>query len=170
MSNYIIISTRENFNGGNIKKALLNLPFDEDEFNEAVKRVGNGKIFIVDYDTDIDNFEMTEDENLEELNAFFERFDNLSSKRKEIYSAIYSEIYCSTRKKQDEIMDIVESESYMFYSQMDLVDVAMELYRDGFYGAVNHAITKFIDFVLMAHELEDDGYVDTSIGVIKLED
>ena len=67
----------------------------------------------------------------------------------------------------EEAIYIYENGHYIFYHDMDLEDVALELIRDTTNFPRNWE--KYLDLTKMASDLEDDRYIETFYGTIYLE-
>jgi hypothetical protein len=66
-----------------------------------------------------------------------------------------------------EVRDIFEKSRFIFYHDMDLEDVAIEIIRDT--TNFPRDWEKYLDLPKMASDLEDDGYIETNYGTIYLE-
>ena len=67
----------------------------------------------------------------------------------------------------EEAIHIYKNGHYIFYHDMELEDVALEIIRDTTDFPRNWE--KYLDLPQMASDLEYDGYIETTYGVIYLE-
>lgn len=66
----------------------------------------------------------------------------------------------------EDALDIFDSQSYQYYPEMTLVDVAEELVESGAFGEIPESLMFYIDYEAIARDLKHDGYIEVTDGVI----
>ena len=165
--NRIAITNLGKYNEGILSFKWLELPCTEEELQETLQAIGiDGteyeEYFISDYETEITGMRIEEHENIESLNAFFEDYENLKEYEKEAFAAMIEGLSFFP----EEALERIESGDYAFYSGASLKDVAYALVEEGCFGGIPENIAKYIDYDSIAYDLEIDGYIETSKGVI----
>jgi len=164
LENRIALTNLPAYNCGKLRFAWVSLPFTDDEFSEALEKIGNPEeYFVSDYETTIKGFRIDEYPDYEELNEFFKRLEALNEYEMEALEALSEEMYDYT-----EALEVFESGDYQYYSGMNLEEVAEEMVDEGLFGPIPEAIIAYIDYEKIAYELSIDGYHETSKGVVKV--
>ncbi|EML6501603.1 antirestriction protein ArdA [Clostridioides difficile] len=77
----IYLTNLGKYNEGKIKGQWVELPIDEDDFEEVLNNIGINEeyeeYFIADYETDIEGLDIGEYSNIEQLNELIEKFGDL---------------------------------------------------------------------------------------------
>ena len=165
--NQIAITNLGKYNDGILSFKWLELPCTEEELQETLEAIGiDGteyeEYFISDYETEIPGMRIEEDESIEDLNAFFETYENLEEYEKEAFAAMIEGLGFLP----EEAFERIESGDYQYYSCMTIEQVAEEMVYDGCFGEIPEAIAYYIDYEKLATALSIDGYCETSQGVI----
>lgn len=69
----------------------------------------------------------------------------------------------------EDALNIFDSQSYQFYPDMTLADVAEELVSEGMFGAVSDMLMPYVDYEAIARDLKLEGYVEVTNGVIVID-
>lgn len=164
LENKIAITNLPAYNCGNLRFTWLSLPFYDEEFAEALEKIGNPEeYFVSDYETTVPMLHIAEYPDYEELNEFFKRLEGLNEYDREAFEAI-----CEELGDYKEALDVFESGDYQFYSDMTIEQVAEELVDEGCFGEIPDAIKFYIDYEAIGRDLSIDGYHETSKGVVKV--
>ena len=98
----------------------------------------------------------------EALQAIGEAYENLEEYEKEAFAAMLEGLSFLL----EEALERIKSGDYAFYSGESLKDVAYALVDEGCFGDIPKSIANYIDYDSIAHDLNIDGYRETSYGVI----
>lgn len=101
----------------------------------------------------------------QELEKYLEGIDELDHDCVKAICEAVEERYLEPNFK--EVVRIYEEGYYIFYPDMDLEDVALEIIRNTINFPRNWE--KYLDLPQMARDLEDDRYIETSYGTVCLE-
>jgi len=178
MFNIYLVNLNKYKEGKSTGGEWVELPIDNvDELlvKIGVSRFGSdGKIehlydyAIHEYDIDInvysDNFELSEYENIYKLNEIAEKIESLDSYNLKVLNAIIE----ASGYDIQECLNILEVEDFIFYNDMSLKDVAMELIDDGYFGNVSETLSFYIDYESLKRDLSLDNYTETTEGTIIL--
>ena len=164
LENRIALTNLHSYNCGNLRFAWVSLPFSDEEFTEALEKIGNPEeYFVSDYETTVPMLRIAEYPDYEELNDFFKHLEELNEYDREALEALYEEL-----GDYKEAVSVFERGDYQYYSGMDLEDVAKEMVDDGCFGEIPDAIKFYIDYDAIGRDLSIDGYHETSKGVVKV--
>lgn len=122
------------------------------------EEVDEMEVFINDYETEINGLEISEHENIEELNELADELKRLDEDDIEKIEAIIEADGGTLRDAIDEIDD------YTYYSGMTLEDVAYELVEECY--ELPEFAKRYFDYEAFARDLGYDGYTETTNGVI----
>ena len=166
--NQIAITNLGKYNEGILSFKWLELPCTEEELQETLQAIGvDGKeyeeFFISDYETEIPGMHIGKYESIETLNELFNTYENLEEYEKEAFAAMLEGLGFLP----EEAFERIESGDYAFYSGKNLKDVAYALVDEGCFGDIPKSIANYIDYDSIAHDLNIDGYCETSYGVIQ---
>lgn len=168
----IFVNTWGNYNeNGADGGKWITLPKDEEELTEELETIAQAmgdndpEWAIHDYEwtTDIDLFEVSEYDNIEELNERLQELETLKEwELEEIASAIeafgYSFMEAAERQQQG---------CFILYRNMDLTEVAEQLVNECYFTKDTPDIfTRYFDYEAFGRDLGFDGYTETKYGVI----
>lgn len=122
------------------------------------EEVDEMEVFINDYETEINGLEISEYENVADLNEFAGCLKHLDEDDIEKIEAIIEADGGTLRDAIDEIDD------YTYYSGMTLEDVAYELVEECY--ELPEFAKRYFDYEAFARDLGYDGYTETTNGVI----
>lgn len=164
------------------KEVWLDLPFDEDEFNECLESIG---IIVDDDECETDTYDLLmsgesitkfevvghfsdvlEDKHFADLNTaneLVERLENIYEYDNELLFALMAD-----GDELDEAIDTVEDGAATFYYDMTLEDLAEQFVDEGMF--TSEFLMKFIDFKALGEALSDDGYTEVNDGVLRRDD
>lgn len=162
----IALTNLGKYNEGRLVYTWLELPASDEELAAAFEQIGINEeyeeFFISDYETDLEGLKIDEYENLGKLNELAEALEALSEYDQEHLQA-YMEV---SGYNLEESLERFEDRS-VFYSGMDLYDVAYELVEQC-YNLPEIAL-RYFDYNAFARDLSFDGYTETSFGTIVLQ-
>lgn len=75
----------------------------------------------------------------------------------------------ATGYNSENVMDIFDSQTYQYYPEMTLVDVAQELVESGVFGEIPESLMFYIDYEAIARDLRLEGYIEVTNGVIVID-
>lgn len=160
----IYLNTWGNYNENGADGGFwVSLPCDLDEELEKLA-ASTGEVldemepFINDYETDVDGLEISEYDDISELNELAEELAGLDEYDVEKIGAIMEAHGGTLREALDNI------DNYTFYRGMTLEDVAYQLV-DECYDLPEFAM-RYFDYAAFARDLGFDGYTETDNGVI----
>ena len=164
----IYLNTWKNYNeNGAAGGFWVELPCDLDEaFERLAKNTHEDpdemEVFINDVDCYISGAEISENDDIEELNDIAEELERLPSDDIEALEAILEADGCTLSRA----VKILESGGYIYYSGETLENIAAEWVNDGCFGDIPKSIVNYIDYSAIARDLSFDGYTETENGVI----
>lgn len=168
----IFVNTWGNYNeNGADGGKWITLPKDEEELTEELETIAQAmgdndpEWAIHDYEwtTDIDLFDVSENDNIEELNERIKELEALEEwELEEVASAIeafgYSFIEAVERQQKG---------YFILYRNMDLTEVAEQLVNECYFTENTPDIfTRYFDYEAFGRDLGFDGYTETKYGVI----
>jgi antirestriction protein len=119
---------------------------------------------IHDYEwtSDIEPREISEYDNIQELNEFCQELDDLEEwEAEEIAAAIEAYGYTFA-----EAMDRQQRGCFTFYPGQDLEEVAEQIADECYLYDAPEFLTRYFDYEAFARDLSFDGYTETKYGVI----
>ena len=120
---------------------------------------------IHDYEwtTEEDLWEISEHENIDELNETLEELTGLDEwEQKEIMAAIEAYGY-----EFEEAYERQQRGCFVFYAGQSLEEVAEEIVNDCYFTKdTPEILTRYFNYEAFARDLSFDGYTETSYGVI----
>ena len=165
----IFVNTWGNYNeNGADGGEWITLPMNPDELEEALENIAavmgdkDPEWAIHDYEwtIEIDPREISEYDNIQELNDFCQELDNMEEwEAEEIAAAMEAYGYSFM-----EAMDRQQRGYFTFYPGLDLEEVAEELINEC-YDLPEFAL-RYFDYEAFARDLSFDGYTETKYGVI----
>lgn len=168
----IFVNTWGNYNeNGADGGEWVSLPMDEDELTEKLEAIAEAmgdddpEFCIHDYEwtTDLEPREISEMESITELNEFLNELDSLDEwDQKEIAAAMEAWDYSF-----ETAMERQQRGCFVFYSGMDLEEVAEEIVNECYFTKdTPDILTRYFDYAAFARDLSFDGYSETRYGVI----
>jgi antirestriction protein len=149
----------------------ITLPMDPDELAETLARVAaamgdtDPEWAIHDYEwtTDLDLFEVSEYDNVVQLNERLQKLESLEEwELEEVAAAMEAFSY--------DFLEAVERQQrgcFCFYRGMDLAEVAEELVNECYFTKdTPDILTRYFDYEAFGRDLSFDGYTETKYGVI----
>ena len=168
----IALTNLGKYTEGQLVDQWLTLPATDEEIQGAKDAIGINEEyeewFITDYESDIEDLKIGEYEDLETLNELAERYEALEEHEQDAVKAVF-EAHCNDL---EEALDIVEEGRYVLYSECDdLTALAEMLVEEGYYGDTSKMgeLAMYIDYERLGHDLDCDGYTETSYGVIRVD-
>lgn len=156
----IALTNLKEYNNGNLIFEWVELPVES--FDEVFDRIGRDEYFITDYECEISNIQIGEYDNIYKLNKLAERIGELEKYEKPILDAIIE----ASGADLEEALDILEDSDYIFYEVDTLEELAEMFVEDGIFGNIPDYLLRYIDYEKIGRDLEHDGYVETSAGII----
>jgi antirestriction protein len=156
----IALTNLRHYNEGKLTYEWVDLP--QEDFSPIFDRIGHDEFFISDYECKIPNVIIHEYDDLDQLNEIAETLEKLTYYGKMNLIAILE----SEDSRLDEALETLSNERFIFYPDVDLVQLAQQLVDEGIFGEVPTSLVNYIDYEQIAKDLECDGYVETSVGVI----
>ena len=162
--NRIALTNLAAYNSGTLRFTWLDLPYTTEEFTEAIKTIGSPEEYCVsDYETEFPGLQTGAYPDFESLNAFFEEYETLDTWEQNTLKALTGIV------SPYEALDIFNGGAYVYYHEMSLADVAGELVDEGCFGNVPEDIKNYIDYDAIGYALSNDGYTETSNGVVRID-
>ena len=171
------------YNEGELVGEWIELPFDEDEWNELLDRIQicnentehcdefgqpYEEWFIADYETDIPGLEIGEYSNVEELNELAEMYEQLDNNEQ-----IACRAYLQNGSSLETAIDEARRGNYIVWLGCDsMKDVAWNMMEENRYlaerGEIPQVLIDHFDYESYGNELEtsrifvavDEGYVE----------
>lgn len=156
----IALTNLKKYNEGELVFEWVDLP--QEDFTHVFDRIGHDEFFISDYECDIPNIKIHEYDNLDRLNEAAAALENLEEYEKTTLIAILE----SEDSKIDEALETLSNERFVFYPDVDLEELAEQFVDEGIFGEISHTLISYIDYERIAKDLDFEGYVETSVGVI----
>ena len=167
----IFVNTWGNYNeNGADGGEWITLPMDPDVLEEELKKISDAmgdfdpEYCIHDYEwtTEIEPREISEMENIDELNEELQELDGLDEwDQKEIGAAMEAFDY-----EFKEAYERQQRGCFVFYAGMDLQEVAEQIADECYLYNAPEFLARYFDYEAFAHDLTFDGYTETSYGVI----
>lgn len=160
----VFLNTWANYNKNGADGGLwVDLPCNLDETLERLaeltgEEVDEMEVFVNYYTTEIKGLEISEYDDIYELNELAKILDDFDEYELEKLGAII-EGYGKMLENALENID-----DYTYYSGMTLEDVAYELVDECY--ELSEFAKRYFDYEAFARDLEIDGYYETSNGVI----
>ena len=165
----IFVNTWGNYNtNGADGGEWITLPMDPDDLTEALDHIAAAMedndpewaIHDFEWTSDIEPREISEYDNIQELNEFCQELDDLEEyEAEEIAAAIeaYGYTFAEAYERQ-------QRGCFIFYPGQDLEEVAEDLINEC-YDLPEFAL-RYFDYEAFARDLSFDGYTETKYGVI----
>lgn len=168
----VFVNTWGNYNNNGADFGeWLTLPMDPDSLVETLKHIAlvmgdnDPEWAIHDYEwtTDIDLFDISENDNIMELNERLQELESLEEwELEEVAAAIEAFGY--------EFLEAVDRQQrgyFTLYRNMDLTEVAEEIVNECYFTKDTPDIfTRYFDYEAFGRDLGFDGYTETKYGVI----
>ena len=160
------------YNEGELIGEWIDFPIDEDDLEEVLEKIGiDGEnyeeYFFTDYDTDIKhNLDISEYEDIDNLNEFGELLQNIESYQEDLVNAIVYE-YSSF----DYILELLQN-----IDDQELIDVDNDedlgyYIIDNIYGGVEHldrnTLERYFDYEGYGADVAND-YGETPYGYLRI--
>lgn len=167
----IFVNTWGNYNeNGADGGEWITLPMEPDELEEVLENIAaamddnDPEWAIHDYEwtTEIDLDEISENDDIQELNErCLEIDDLLEHEAEEIAAAIEAYGYTFA-----EALDRHQRGCFTFYQGQDLEEVATQIADDCYLYDAPEFLARYFDYEAFARDLSFDGYTETKYGVI----
>jgi antirestriction protein len=168
----IYVNTWGNYNeNGADGGKWITLPMDPEELEEELKKIAAAMgdndpewaIHDNEWTTEIDLFEVSEYDNIAELNERLQELETLKEwELEEVAAAMEAFGYSFT-----EAVDKQQRGYFTLYRNMDLTEVAEELINECcFTKDTPDIFTRYFDYEAFGRDLGFDGYTETKYGVI----
>ena len=168
----LFVNTWGNYNtNGADGGEWITLPMEPDELEEVLENIAAAMgdndpewaIHDYEWETEIEMDEISEYDNIQELNERCTEIDELEEwEAEEIAAAIEAFGYTFA-----EALDRQQRGYFIFYAGMDLQEVAEELINDCYITKDTPEIfARYFDYEMFARDLSFDGYTETKYGVI----
>ena len=167
----IFVNTWGNYNeNGADGGEWITLPMDPDDLEEVLDNIAaamednDPEWAIHDYEwtSDIDPREISEYDDIQELNEFCQELDELEEwEAEEIAAAIEAYGYSFA-----EAMDRQQRGCFTFYPGQDLEEVAEQIADECYLYDAPEFLARYFDYEAFARDLGFDGYTETKYGVI----
>jgi antirestriction protein len=167
----IFVNTWGNYNeNGADGGEWITLPMDPDALEAELKKISDAmgdfdpEYCIHDYEwtTEIEPREISEMENIDELNEELQELDGLDEwDQKEIAAAMEAFGY-----EFKEAHERQQRGCFTFYAGQDLQEVAESIADDCYLYNAPEFLARYFDYDAFARDLSFDGYTETSHGVI----
>lgn len=168
----IFVNTWGNYNNNGADFGeWVTLPMDPDNLAETLKHIAavmgdnDPEWTVHDYEwtTEIDLFDVSEYDNITELNERLQELESLEEwELEEVAAAMEAFSY--------EFLEAVERQQrgyFTLYRNMDLEEVAEEIINECYFAKDTPEIfTRYFDYEAFARDLRFDGYTETKYGVI----
>jgi antirestriction protein len=146
------------YNEGQLVGMWIDFPVQEDEFNEALEKIGINEeyeeFFFTDWEADFDHG-LGEYVNIEEVNELAEAIEGVDGN---LIAAILEAM-------GGDLMDALEyADNYMLYEGMELIDLAYQFVEE-LYDLPEFAL-RYFDYEAFARDLSFDDYWETTYGVL----
>lgn len=167
----IYLTNLGKYNEGQLIGEWVELPCTDDELEAVKTRIGiseepdeNGNYyeewFITDYESDIPGVTVGEYDNLDELNEFAEKLDDLDESQKQAIQA-----FLEDGNTFDEALEGVQDGNYTIYSGCDdMEDVAMEIVEEcGYLNDIPEMVARYFNYKAFGRDLNIEGkyyYID----------
>lgn len=171
----IFVNTWGNYNANGADGGQwITLPMDPDELEEVLENIAAAMgdndpewaIHDYEWETEIEMDEISEHDDIQELNERCMEIDDLQEwEAEEIAAAIEAYGYTFT-----EALERQQRGCFIFYAGRDLEEVAEELADElisSYAGRdIPEVLTRYFDYEAFARDLSFDGYTETKYGVI----
>ena len=167
----IFVNTWGNYNeNGADGGKWITLPMDPEELEEVLENIAalmkdnDPEWAIHDYEwtIEIDPREISEYDNIQELNEFCQELDNMEEyEAEEIAAAMEAYGYSFM-----EAMDRQQRGCFVFYPGQDLEEVAEQIADECYLYDAPEFLSRYFDYEAFARDLGFDGYTETKYGVI----
>ena len=158
----IALTNLKKYNEGELIYEWVELPCDD--FDAVFDRIGHDEYFISDYECEDFHVQIHEYDRLSTLNELAEQIDSLSEYEQTVLRAILEADAISIR----DALDIVEHDNYLFYQVEDFDELIDMFIDEGLFGKIPSNIIGYLDYEKIARDLEYDGYVQTTAGIINI--
>ena len=167
----LFVNTWGNYNeNGADGGKWITLPMDPEELEEVLENIAalmkdnDPEWAIHDYEwtIEIDPREISEYDNIQELNEFCQELDNMEEyEAEEIAAAMEAYGYSFM-----EAMERQQRGCFVFYPGQDLEEVAEQIADECYLYDAPEFLSRYFDYEAFARDLGFDGYTETKYGVI----
>ena len=167
----IALTNSGKYNEGELIYEWLDLPATDEEIQTTLESIGveDGteyeEYFISDYETLIDGLEVSEHENIFELNELMQEIDELDNYEKEVFEAILE----INGNDVEGSISIAKNNNYVYYPEINSYEeLAEELVEQGYLDIPEHLLP-YIDYDKIGRDLRYSGeFSETRNGFISL--
>ena len=160
MNNKIALTNLGKYNEGELVFEWISLPFTDDELQVALDKIGINsnyeEYFISDYDLSI-NYEVSEYENLQELNELFWRIDELNDSQIDDLNIILD-----MENNLNRALDILENNEYTVIDDVNNNEGLGEGYIEEIYGGIEElpreTLEQYFDYEAFGRDLSFEGF------------
>ena len=160
MINKIALTNLGKYNEGELVFEWIDLPFTENELNEALDKIGINEeyeeYFISDYELSI-NYEISEYENLQELNELFWRIDELNDSQIDDLNCILE-----MENNLNRALDILENNEYCIIDDVNNNEDLGAGYIEEIYGGIEElpreTLEQYFDYESFGRDLGYEGF------------
>lgn len=156
----IALTNLKRYNEGELVFEWVDLP--QEDFSPVFDKIGHDEYFISDYECELPHMVIHEYDNLDRLNDAAAALEELEDYEKTTLIAILE----SEDSKLDEALETLANEKFVFYSDVDLEELAEQFVDEGIFGEISSNLVQYIDYSSIARDLSFEGYIETSVGVI----
>ena len=167
----LFVNTWGNYNENGAEGGKwITLPMDPEELEEVLENIAalmkdnDPEWAIHDYEwtIEIDPREISEYDNIQELNEFCQELDNMEEyEAEEIAAAMEAYGYSFM-----EAMERQQRGCFVFYPGQDLEEVAEQIADECYLYDAPEFLSRYFDYEAFARDLGFDGYTETKYGVI----
>lgn len=168
----IFVNTWGNYNeNGADGGEWITLPMDPEQLKKEMAAISDAmhdydpEYCIHDYEwtTEIELREINEMEDIMDLNEWLQELASMDEYDQKEIAAIME----ATGYSFEDAFEGKEAGAYIFYADMDLLEVAYELVEECYFTKdTPDILTRYFDYEAFARDLSFDGYTETSHGVI----
>ena len=160
MINKIALTNLGKYNEGELVFEWISLPFTDDELQTALDKIGINdnyeEYFISDYELSI-NYEISEYENLQELNELFWRIDELNDSQIDDLNCILE-----MENNLNRALDILENGEYCIIDDVNNNEDLGAGYIEEVYGGIEElpreTLEQYFDFEAFGRDLGYEGF------------
>jgi len=150
----IALTNRSKYTKGQLIYTWLELPFDDEELEKALKEIElspnakNEEYFISDFDTDIDYLKIAEKQDIYELNDLIKEYEHLDEYEQENVKALINADH-----NLEDAVTLVKNGQTILYKLNNRAELAEELLNEGYFGDINDHLISYIDFDKLGYDI-----------------
>lgn len=150
------------YENNNLLYEWIELPCNNETLESVINKFGKNNYFISDFECEKFHTKIDMYVKLSELNDVVTQISEMNKYDLKIFIAILE----SHTEDLFDALDIWADENYDFFNVDSLVELAEILTEHGYYGEIPEEALYYIDYKKLARDLNYNGYVETSQGVI----